>query len=246
MTCDDVRQAVYVYLDDEFAAPEAEAFRRHLEGCTSCGELVHSEAAFLAHVQDSLKPPELSDAFEARVRAALDGAPTPERPPVAVSPTLSWVAAPLALAAGALLALGAWNLVPSVDPSDLSVRHAVAAHQTAMPPEVTGGEETVRRFVQANVPFAASVPLQPGEGLQLVGARLTQVDGRVAVIYQYDKGGQRLSVLQAASPAAVSSRIDHRQGYGVLTFGDRGLHHAVVGRLPEREMRGLVPVAYRP
>ena len=24
MTCDDVRQAVYVYLDDEFAAPEAE------------------------------------------------------------------------------------------------------------------------------------------------------------------------------------------------------------------------------
>lgn len=246
MTCDDVRQAVYVYLDDEFAAPEAEAFRRHMEGCSDCGALVRGEAAFLAHVQASLEPPDLSEAFEARVLAALDGAPAPERLPEVAPARVSWAAAPLALAAGALLALGAWNLIPAMDSADLSVRHAVAAHQTAMPPEVTGGEETVRRFVQANVPFAASVPFQSNDGLQLVGARLTQVDGRVAVIYQYDKGGQRVSVLQAAAPATVSSRLDHRQGYGILTFGDRGLHHAVVGRLPEREMRGLVPVAYRP
>ena len=84
------------------------------------------------------------------------------------------------------------------------------------------------QFVKANAPFAADVPLESGQGLQLVGARLTQVDGRVAVIYQYDKAGQRVSVLQAVgateetSTAASSSRLDHRQGYGVLTFGSRG------------------------
>ena len=254
MTCDDVRHAVFVYLDDEFAAPEAEAFRRHLEGCPSCHAYTKGEAAFLGDLKASLEPPSMPTGMEARLRGALSRAPEPQRDERVVTRSRwgQWVAPPLALAAGALLALGAWSLVSSNDGAEVTVRHAVAAHTTAMPLEVRGGEASVRQFVKANAPFAADVPLESGQGLELVGARLTQVDGRVAVIYQYDKGGQRLSVLQAVSgaedvqAAEAGSRLDHREGYGVLTFGARGLHNSVVGELPEVELRGLVPVSYRP
>jgi anti-sigma factor RsiW len=253
MTCDDVRHAVFVYLDGEFAAPEAEDFRRHLDACASCRLFAQGEAGFLGDLKTSLPEPELPVGMEARLLAALAEAPAPEQvTPVRTRRAMDWLAPPLALAAGAMLALGAWSVVASADGADVAVRLAVAAHQTAMPLEVTGGEANVRRFVKANAPFAADVPLESGQGLVLVGARLTQVDGRVAVIYQYDKGGQRVSVLQAVSQvepveaARGGSRLDHRQGYGVLTFGSRGLNNAVVGQLPEVEMRGLVPVNYRP
>ena len=253
MTCDEVRHAVFVYLDGEFATEEAEDFRRHLDACPSCRVFAQGEAAFLGDFRESLPEPEMPAGMESRLLAALSEAAEPEQvTPLAPRRSLGWVAPPLALAAGVMLALGAWSFVSSTEGADTAVRHAVAAHQTAMPLEVTGGEASVRRFVKANAPFAADVPLEPGHGLKLVGARLTQVDGRVAVIYQYDKGGQRVSVLQAVSETpplgAVSggSRLDHRQGYGVLTFGSRGLNNAVVGKLPEGEMRGLVPVSYRP
>ena len=253
MKCEDVRHAVFVYLDGEFAAPEAEAFRRHLDACASCRAFAKGEAAFLGDLKASLGTPQLPSGMEERLRMALNDAPAPEgASPSRGSLFSQWIAPPLALAAGALLALGAWSIVINGDGSELAVKHAVAAHKTAMPLEVTGGEANVRQFVKANAPFAADVPLESGQGLQLVGARLTQVDGRVAVIYQYDKAGQRVSVLQAVgateetSTAASSSRLDHRQGYGVLTFGSRGLNNAVVGELPETEMRGLVPVSYRP
>ena len=251
MTCDEVRHTMYVYLDDEFAAPEAEAFRRHLDGCDGCRSLAQSESRFLNHVRERLPAPEMPEGMEARVRMALASAPAPEQAQAAPR-SYSWVAAPLALAAGALMTLGAWTALGPTGTEDVALSHAVAAHQTAMPLEVKGGEESVRRFVKANAPFAAEVPLPSDNDLRLVGARLTQVDGRVAVIYEYDKGGQRVSVLQAvpqgtsAERPAVRTRLDHRQGYGVLTFGSRGLNNAVVGQLPEGEMRRLVPVSYRP
>ena len=255
MTCEDVRHAVFVYLDGEFAPPEAEDFRRHLDACESCRVYAQGESAFLGDFKASLAEPELPVGMEARLMAALSDAPAPEvAAPISIHRrrAMNWLAPPLALAAGAMLALGAWSFVSSTGGEDVAVRHAVAAHRTAMPLEVTGGEANVRRFVKANAPFAADVPLEPSQGLELVGARLTQVDGRVAVIYQYDKGGQRVSVLQAVSSAEpvetaeAESRLDHRQGYGVLTFGSRGLNNSVVGELPEMEMRGLVPVSYRP
>ncbi len=253
MTCDDVRHAIYVYLDDEFAAPEAEIFRRHLDACSSCQELAVREATFLTHVKDSLAPPDVPDAVRSRIEAALKAAPGVSANEGRRASWWTWVAAPVAVAAGVLIAVAAWNAVPLLTDEDATVRHAVAAHRTPMPSEVTGGEESVRRFVRANAPFAADVPLAQGAGLELIGARLTQVEGQIAVIYQYQKDGRRVSVLQASTPAMAAkfgnrrpAHRGHRHGYGVVTFGARGVHNAVVGELPEQEMVRLVPASYRP
>ena len=253
MTCEDVKLGVFVYLDGEYAAPEAEAFKRHLDECHSCRDFAKGEAAFLGDLKASLPEPALPSGMEARLLSALNESGDVHAPAEgSASRLVQWLMPPLALAAGALLTFGAWDLLGLSMPSEATVRHAVAAHQTAMPPEVVGSEANVRQFVRENAPFAADVPLKPGEGLTLVGARLTQVDGRVAVIYQYDKAGQRVSVLQAVSEsggvssAEANSRLEHSQGYGVLTFGSRGLNNSVVGQLPEIEMRDLVPVSFKP
>ena len=48
MNCDDVRSAIYVYLDGEFAGPETQRFERHVSKCTPCATLVQREREFLA------------------------------------------------------------------------------------------------------------------------------------------------------------------------------------------------------
>jgi anti-sigma factor RsiW len=47
MNCHDIRNAIYVYLDGEFAAPEELAFRRHVDLCDPCRDLLRRESDFI-------------------------------------------------------------------------------------------------------------------------------------------------------------------------------------------------------
>lgn len=272
MNCDDVKNGIYVYLDGEFAAPEAAEFTRHLDSCGECRQHVEREAGFLTSLKDQLsQTPGLPEGVRQRIERAIDGGGPigvgeDERPrglarlmPQTGLGRAAALTAPIALAALLLFTIGP----PAGGPGTMeepTLTHAVAEHEAPKPMEVSGSQETVRRFLQDNVPFAVSVPFTDDPDLELVGARLTKVDGRAAVLFQYDMDGKRLSVLQAALPvaAAISTpltpaaatpapdfRVGSRQGYGVMTFGHRGVTNAVVSDLPEGRLRGLVHASYR-
>lgn len=248
MTCDDVRTAVYVYLDDEFSEGDSEVYAAHLESCESCRAFVERESRFLTDLRDKLAAPPMPEDVRARILdkmtevGALQGPQAPSN-----DNTWSWVGVPLAIAAGVLLTLSWWPSPDTMGVERPTVRHAVAAHQSGLPMEIEGGEERVRTFVKANVPFAAKAPLSVASGLKLVGARLTQVEGKVAVLYRYDHHGRELSVLQAPGlgemqPNGTQSPVSiKREGFGVVTFSSSGVENAVVGNLGEDEMLRLVP-----
>ncbi len=257
MNCDDVQNAIYVYLDGEFASPEEDAFRRHLDGCPRCRSLAGQEARFLDRLKETLDGPSVPVELRARIEARLADEPAPKHTEaprgrlvsLPVPSRRAWlVLAPAALAALVLLGIATRQGAPAPE-EDHAVRHAVAAHRTVMPMEVRGSEEQVRTFLQDNVPFAINVPFQGQEGVALVGARLTQVSGELAVLYSFDWRGRRLSVLQAADTVAPQGRdpryrLGHHSGFGVVTYGQHGVTNAVVGDMPDGDLRRLVPASY--
>lgn len=255
MNCDDVRNAVYVFLDGEFAATEEEAFESHLTACSPCTELVQQEAAFLCRVKDGLKTPEAPAELRGRIQAALESTPPAAHSSVWETRrgrswwrVLGWSAAPAAAGLATVLLL-AYQAPEASSEHGVAARHAVAAHRTPLPAEIRGSADAVQSYVQNSVNFAASEPLPRRPGLELIGARLTQVNGEPAVIYQYRLGQERLSVLQTTvhprrRHAPRTYRLGHVSGYGVVTFQTRGVTHAVVGSMPDDQLVRFVPATY--
>lgn len=252
MNCDDIDNAIYVYLDGEFAELEQRDFEAHVEACARCRRLTSAEAVSLGHVKRAAPAMPAPEGLRARVLAALDAAPPPlprETPAPRRSRATAALAAATVLAAAALLAVG---VVASSgpDPSARVVTEAVAAHQTNLPMEVRGSERQIRLFLEENVPFAVEVPFDGDPRVRLTGARLTRVDGRPAVLFNYDLDGERVSVIQTAAhpdegEADAEPAVASRQGFDVMTFRRRGVTHSVVGAGAHPGVRRLVQAAYQ-
>ncbi len=253
MNCDDVKHGIYVYLDGEYASEEEGSFRRHLEACPPCKLLAEREAGFLLAVKEGLETPGVPETFQQRISACLDSAPAPlgrERSEAWSDRIWPIVAPAVALAAGLALFLvgpmGASEPLPAEHPA---AEHVVSAHTTAFPMEVRGSEDQVQQFVQDAVPFPVRMPLPERPDVELIGARLTQVGGKPGVLFRYDWGGRTVSVLQAADtsvrPASLRGvDVAHRRGFGIVTWGQRGVTNAVVADVPDRELMKLVPASW--
>ncbi len=260
MNCTDVRNAIYVYLDGEFADPEEAEFQAHLEACPSCRALAGQERAFLRDLRGALVAPPAPEGLRERVDNALDVTPAPwllaELRELEPRPSRwRWVVPMAAAAAAALVLVVAMSSAGGQDGAPVA-QEAIAAHQNALPMEVRGSAERVRAFLQDNVPFAVKVPFEGVKGVNLVGARLTQYRGQSAVLFNFDAHGRRVSVLQVADSAdgaegasragSAPPVVQDRAGYRVVTYRDRGLTNSVVGDVGRDEIRRLVPAAYHP
>jgi anti-sigma factor RsiW len=255
MNCSEIQRGVYVYLDGEFAAPEAEALEAHLGACESCQTLVRREAAFLQGFRESLATPATPAGLRERVEATLAVTPLPEGAGSAQgyrprTYRLGWAGIP----AAAALTLALLILLPGAPADaevDSEITHAVSAHHRHFPSEVAGSPGQVREYLQRSVSFAVEAPITPGPKVKLLGARLTQVQGEPAVVYHYQVEGQRISVLQSPTRRPVRQarkrrghvhhRVHHHQGYAVVTYETRGVTHAVVSTMDEEQLVRLVP-----
>ncbi len=261
MNCDDVRNGIYVYLDGEFAPPEEVAFERHIDACPGCRAMVCCESEFLSALRTSMDAPVASEALRARICDALAHCATTaredDRAPQAlvVAAGGGWRRAvmPTAVAAS-LTAAVVWSMgaVADADKAPEVVDEAVAVHVKDLPMEVRGTEHQIREFLQENVPFAIQLPFRDEPNVRLVGARLTQLNGRSAVLFNYEYHGERLSVLQLAQPEGDGAfdragfQVEDRQGYRVVTYRHRGVTNSVVGHVGESEMLRLVPAGFSP
>lgn len=266
MNCTEVQSSVYVYLDGEFAEPESESYRAHLDACPSCHAYVSQEASFLVGIRESLIAPKAPAALRHRIEATLAVTPV-SKEMLAQTPSRerrgwsTWAGLP----AAAALALALVILLPGTQADaevDPEITHAVTAHHRRMPSEIAGSHDRVREYLQRSVSFAVEAPLAETELVKLLGARLTQVRGEPAVVYQYRVGSQRISVLQASSRAIAKRnrvrrgarpvqtrttvrKLHHHEGYAVVTYETRGVTHAVVSAMPEAELMRLVPASHQ-
>jgi hypothetical protein len=164
----------------------------------------------------------------------------------------------LLAAAAALIAVPsvvAWRLTSGEGGGAHRVAmEAVATHQEDLPMEVRGSQRQIRSFLEANVPFRVEVPPVDDPRIELVGARLTRVDGREAVLLNYEVDGERLTVLQVAErpagepaqpPTDEAPTFSSQSGFEIATFKKRGVLSSVVGSAPSNVQR-IVRAAWVP
>ncbi|MFT7579442.1 MAG: anti-sigma factor RsiW [Myxococcota bacterium] len=254
MNCDDIDNAIYVFLDGEFAAPEEADFEQHLKGCARCRHQVQNEARFLERVKTDVPRVVAPSGLEDRVRSMLAEAPAPEpyTPETrghqnAEAGWLRWAGA-----LAAALAIGLTWFALSGDgasPQDRFVPEVVASHQQDPPMEVRGSERQIQQFLQQNVPFVVELPFDAESDARLTGARLTRVNGHAAVFLSYALDGERLSVIQMAGgpaerlPDAAPASAMH-QGYDVTTFRRGGITTSVIGSGPNT--RRIMRASFKP
>lgn len=250
MNCDDVRHAIYVFLDDELASDDRLDFELHLQDCDRCRCLAHGEERFLEDLREQLHAPPAPEDLKTRIETLLaeQPAPLPREAETTVRSRWRWAMPVVASAAAAVVV---WYVGTTTNQNAVPVvQEAVAAHQNDLPMEVRGSKEHVQQFLQRNVRFAVHPPLAEGEDLQLVGARLQQLGGQSAVLFNYEYQGKRLSVLQLAQLAnepvePAEPRIEQHAGYRVVTFRNGGVTNSVVGAVPAAAFGRLVPASYR-
>lgn len=251
MNCDDIQKGIYVYLDGEFAEPERLAFEGHAKACPRCRFRVERERSFLSGFREKVPQAPAPAGLEDRIRAALAAAPAPEveRTPV----RSSWSRASLVAAAATLVIAPswvAWRVIASDDGGERVALEAVQTHQEDLPMEVRGSQRQIRQFLEANVPFKVEMPPVDDPRVELVGARLTRVDGREAVLLNYEVDGERLSVLQVAErglegPGDEPPTFSSQSGFEIATFKKRGVTNSIVGSAPSNVHR-IVRAAWVP
>ena len=268
--CDDIRNRLTLYLDDELSAEERAPIEAHLSKCESCAAIFARELDFLNVVRESgqlhVAPPELRAKVQQIVNEGqkLSAVVTGDRRRV----PYRWIW--LAAAAAALLLLLPvllWRTVrrsntPEVrQPSsfalmaaDTHLRHMRG--QLPLEMESESPQQISSWFVN-KVNFSVKIPnYQESSGQEklytLEGARLVGYQNDYAAYVAYRMKERPISLVITSESVARPSGGEEIQAGGlrfhynaidglkVLTWSDRGLTYALVSDLEERGQQSCI------
>jgi anti-sigma factor RsiW len=258
MECGDLARSVDAYLDGEFDARERAEADAHLERCPACRALLESQgrarAALRASLREAMGPPATAGRAPAALRARIEASLARERRPIwrrLLSPLP--LGAVAACAAGALLVLGAHGV------DDALVVEAVRSHHRGLPLEVMAasvGEASIPAWFAGKLDFHPSPPAFHGDGVHVLGARLSNLRELPAAYIRYalprgqaglfivddprrtfDPGGREVQV----GPQVL--RVVNARGYNVAVWRENEIVYSLVSDLDEAALFELVRTA---
>jgi anti-sigma factor RsiW len=233
MNCEECRDYIDPYFDNELDTGAAIRVRQHLRDCPECRELLQSRE----NLRDLLGDPELKFEIPETVREGLLSrfrpavAPVRERFPRRY--TFPGIFVPLALAAGITLLFGLVFLVKNGRFEQLNaqslvdevvadhVRSMLATHLLDVP---STDQHTVKPWFDGKLKFAPPVQDFADHGFRLIGGRLDYLNGQevAAVVYQKNKHIINLLLWPAESNGNGSPRSFSRNGYNIIHWNHGG------------------------
>ncbi len=142
-----------------------------------------------------------------------------------------------------------------------NLRALVRAHAAPLPLEVEGHVGAVRDWLRSRLPGVQGPPVPEGAGVELQGARLSQLAGRPIVLYSYVAYGKAMTVVQHLRGAghapfedpeveterpgepsgdSVGTLVDHVVGFQVLHALRDGALISVISELDNDALSSLV------
>jgi mycothiol system anti-sigma-R factor len=250
VACEQSKDILHGYLDNELDAARAAEFERHLESCRECtGALENAEALRAGLRRAALyepAPANLRSKIAAELGSASAVAPTaiPLKAQKSASPW-RW----LAVAATVLVIAGAgWlasrSFSASSGAADLAAADLIDAHVRSLQPGhlmdvVSTDQHTVKPWFDGKVDFIPPVNDFSDEGFPLAGGRLDAFRGRTvaALIYSRHKHVINLFVWpeQAAEKNALQPR-GSRQGYNWIEWRHGDMEFCAVSDLNAQEL----------
>jgi len=246
MICQDVRQYLSPFLDNELTAKETLEIQSHLEECPACQRVCDLERAirflFQKGLPEETAPPDLWEKIVQRIKASQAKSPKRLLGPVQARLSRAWVFAAL------LLLLVGLPLQSGIGPDPVTVlaMRIVEDHvrTLAAGPALSvrsGDPQAVVRWVKASSSVPIKIPTIGGNGPQVVGGTLCLLEGQKGIHLVFMNEGRPVSTyaIVALGPKLAgegSLTVEGREfyvrkvrGYRVVLWREGNLLCAVVG-----------------
>jgi len=229
MTCDEARQLLHAYIDDELDLASALQMEKHLQVCPQCRREVEAAQA----VRAAVARPEVYYAAPAALRERLSqaiGAEAGEtQTPRSATIVAPWWKRPMALsglAAGLILIIGLLVMflparAPQGQIAELVDSHVRSLEANHLLDVESTDQHTVKPWFDGKLEFAPPVIDLAGEGFPLIGGRLDYLqEGKVAaLVYRRNKHLINLFIW----PGNAAPETDVRQGFNLIRFQCNGM-----------------------
>jgi anti-sigma factor RsiW len=258
MECGDLAHQVDAYLDGEFDVRERAEVDAHLAACPACRALFDRQgrlrAALRERLREAMAPPSAAGRAPPALRSRIEASLARERRPL-------WrrVLSPLPIAALAACAAGALLVLSTHRGDDALVFEAVRSHHRGLPLEVMAasvGEASIPAWFAGKLDFHPSPPPFHGDGVHVLGARLSNLRELPAAYIRYelprgqaglfivddprrtfDPGGREVQV----GPQVL--RVVNARGYNVAVWRENEIVYSLVSDLDEAALFELVRTA---
>jgi anti-sigma factor RsiW len=251
MTCRDLDQFLYPYIDGEYDAEDRLEIEAHLGSCEACARRVHQEARFrdIIRVKASFRRPSGPKASSGLRRSIIAGLRREEQRR-AMHGWLRMSAAAVAVVAvggGAVVMLRPPSRKPYLD--DAAARHA---RQLPMEIEIKdGAPEQMEAWFGGKLDHRVAIPRLPNA--TVTGGRLSNVKDRPAAYIRYETASGRspsprrvgLFVYgdadgEVEAPDLPVVAVDQSRGYNVAIWRDGEIVYQLVSDLEEEDIRRMV------
>ena len=240
MQCEEVRDNLSGYQDDELDPGKSRDIGRHLDTCRECSDALERMKGLSAHLREEAPYYPASDLLRARVsRAAWSQAAGRAAGGRFPSMTGRWVGA---AAMVAVLILGG-VLLGRLGTSGSLERDVVASHIRSLMAShlmdvASTDQHTVKPWFAGKLDFSPPVSDLAESGFPLVGGRLDYIGGRAvaALVYQRRRHWINVFVWPQERPGGPTNRPRTRQGYQVIHETHGGMTYWIVSDLNGSEL----------
>jgi anti-sigma factor RsiW len=258
MECGDVERSSDPYLDGEFDERERAEVDAHLAACERCrarwDEQARARAAIRMRLREAMTPPAVAGCAPAALRARIEGALSRERRPL-------WrrLLSPIPLGALAACAAGALLVLATHGSDDALVVEAVRSHHRRLPLEVMAasvGEGSIPAWFAGKLDFHPSPPRFHGDGVHLLGARLSHLRELPAAYIRYELPHGQAGLFIVDDPRGRFAaggrevrvgpqllRVVNARGYNVAVWRENEIVYSLVSDLDEADLFELVRTA---
>ncbi len=247
MRCDEAREYLSAFLDDELDPVRSREIEEHVASCADCAAALGEMKQLGGRLRTEAPYYRASDSLRARVsRTAWQGASrgrdagaSPRR--AGVLPR-AWVGA----AAAVLVVLGAtWiftslerqAIVGSMEREVVSshIRSLMAAHLTDV---ASTDQHTVKPWFNGRLDFSPTVSDLSASGYPLLGGRLDYLGGRPVAALVYQRRKHWINVFTWPLEGARDSRasVKTQQGYHMIHATRAGMAYWIVSDLDPKEL----------
>ena len=242
MACESWRATLDSYLDGELPPEDMRAFDAHVRGCASCAAAALTRVQMKRALHTAGKRFAPTAEFRARVHQSVAAKRKPGR-------RLSWIFAPLAVAAVVVAALttayvGTTRSRTTQVYSEVADLHVAMLASSSPVDVISSDRHTVKPWFQGRIPFSFDLPELQNSDFVLLGARMTYLDQTPGAHLIYQLRKHRISVFVFPEEAfrdrlTASSSPERKAAFNVETWNQNGLRYFVIGDVNAADIDSL-------